>query len=556
MTTIYVSGCNRPVPCVREPWSLDTEGVRHVCTAPGAPLLGAQSHAHALTICGGCPLTRVSAHLTTPPPGAAQPGWAASWSAPSAPSAPTTAPVAQPALDPALMALLGIAMPVASPAPATPVIAAEAPSPPQSTAIAPEPEPQEVRGEYQSMGGTVRRGDATAGEVAPALPPQPALVPTEGTQGPSGYAPRTTGPKPAFHTLLPQDSPIGGSVFGASTLRAFRSCMRAGYYGIVRGFRRRHEVEEPGYGKEPRLDALVLGTLVHELLRLHYLTRSEEAAALLERVAANWPFMAAEADRLVTYHQEHYAEQDAARWDVRFAELECRVYLKARKVKGLPKRISICLSARPDLGVARKAADQPRLPPGEPAKEGIVLCDHKTTAQVSKESSQAYQHDPQMLQQFGCYGYGVLADGRLAAEVYGPPLALVVNTIGKAIQHDPAKHLVRPMIMFADALVREYLGSTEAWVYEELVPRLFSPGCQNENTWPKCWQCRDPSTGRGCSFLRLCEAGGIARTNPDGLYRVERPLDPQALLYPSDPPKPAKRGRKARGAAVADLEAK
>ena len=365
--------------------------------------------------------------------------------------------------------------------------------------------------------------------------------------------------QPSLEALLPQDSPRGGSLFGASKLRLFRKCLRRGFYEVVMGLRRPVAPERIYQGKT-KLSALCLGQLVHELLRQHYLGR--DWRQVLPSILDHYPRLADEALRLVEQHNATREAKDRSEWDVRFTEMESRLYLPPRKVAGKgtgrgAKKISVCISARHDLGVRVKQSGEARLPPHEKAQQ-IWIVDHKTIENVSKDATAAYAHDVQVLQNLICYRDGwceTPAGWRRSAEVYGPAAGFVLNLIGKAMNHDPNSHLIRTRYVVSPAILDEYAANTTDWLYEEVLPRLLGKDYTNESTWPKGWDCRDPMTSQACPYMQICEQGGIAKVNLSALYSPPQPMDPQSLLAPEKPAGSRKGNRKGKSAA-AEVEAK
>ena len=366
-------------------------------------------------------------------------------------------------------------------------------------------------------------------------------------------------PLPSLDDLLPPDAPRGPSLMGNSKLRPFRKCLRRGFYEVVMGLRRPIEPERIYQGRV-KPSALCLGALVHELLRQHYLGRDWEA--VLPPILDHYPKLAGEALRLVQQHNTTRDAEDRDKWDVRFAEMESRLYLPPRKVAGKgkgsgAKKISVCITARHDLGVRVKAAHEARLPPHEKAQQ-VWIVDHKTIENVSRDATAAYAHDVQVLQNLVCYRDGwceTPAGWRKSAEVYGPAAGFVLNLIGKAQNHDPNAHLIRTRYIVSPAILDEYRDNTADWLYEELLPRLLSAACAKENTWPKGWDCRDPMTSQACPYMQVCEQGGIAKVNLAAIYSPPQPLDPTALLAPEKPATRATGRRKGR-AAAAEVEGK
>jgi hypothetical protein len=364
---------------------------------------------------------------------------------------------------------------------------------------------------------------------------------------------------PSLDDLLPPDAPRGPSLMGNSKLRPFRKCLRRGFYEVVMGLRRPVEPERFYQGRV-KLSALCLGALVHELLRQHYLGRDWEA--VLPPILDHYPKLANEALRLVQQHNTSRDADDRDKWDVRFAEMESRLYLPARRVVGKgkgrgAKKISVCITARHDLGIRVKQAHEPRLPPHEKSQQ-IWIVDHKTIENVSRDATAAYAHDVQVLQNLVCYRDGwceTPAGWRKSAEVYGPAAGFVLNLIGKAQNHDPNAHLIRTRYTVSPTILDEFVTNTADFVYEELLPRLLGTNGAKEATWPKGYDCRDPVTSQACPYMQVCEQGGIAKVNLAAIYDPPRPLDPQALLAPE---KPAARptGRRKGKSAAAEVEAK
>jgi hypothetical protein len=142
--------------------------------------------------------------------------------------------------------------------------------------------------------------------------------------------------------------------------------------------------------------------------------------------------------------------------------------------------------------------------------------------------------------------------GEPSAAIFGPLTHFTINLIGKAIQHDPTKHLVRLTQIIPHDLLDSYADDIHAWLYGELAERLFHPAAQDDETWPKSYLCRDPSTGRPCPYVELCERGGLKRVDPSINYAIERPYDPELLLRPEV----KKKGRRRKAKAAAEVESK
>jgi len=361
---------------------------------------------------------------------------------------------------------------------------------------------------------------------------------------------------PPMLSLLPKTVNTGPSVMGSSTLRAFQVCMRAGFYKIMKGIRRSRQTERFDDRGTPQFDPLALGTLVHGVLALFY-KGAENPYDFLAGVAPYYPNIVEETRRLCTLYFNAYAEHDRRVLDVRFVELESRYYFKKKRVKSAKRNLSLCASSRHDLGWCKRPVDTPRLPPGV-AASAITITDHKTIGAMTQDAQTAYRHDPQIFTNAITYenGNSVEPDGTLgepSAARFGPLTHFSINLIGKALHHDPSKHLVRLTQIIPRDLLTSYADDIQHWLYTELADRMFHPAAQDDETWPKSYLCRDPSTGRPCAYVELCERGGLKRVNPAVNYTIEAPYDPERLIRPEVV---GKRGRKPRTKAAAEVERK
>jgi hypothetical protein len=568
MTIEFVSGCGLTIAC-NPPGSgllLDAESAAscpEVDPATGCSRVSlAETHDAAKATCADCPRATGSAQLQNlePPPAAPTPPPAPEpydppkatwdgvtpnddeWATP--PTLPTVAPQTQPlAPTPALPGLAAPAWMAAAP----PLPAAQ---PPQ--AIGPPGTPG-------GMSPNAIDAFVNAAPLPPAPstpPPPPPPDPFEGLAPGEAPAPQA---KPKFDTLLPAEMNTGASLLGSSTLRAFRTCMRQGYYEHIRGLRGKRETERTkisAAGKEYyKFDPLALGTLVHVLLALFY-KGVADIWEILKPIQPYYPALADEARRLVQQYLNEYAERDRRVLDVRFIEQESRYYFKKKRVKSAKKGLSICVTSRHDLGCREMPVDEGRLPPGVRA-EAIAVMDHKTAAQMTQAIAVPYFHDPQVLTNELAYTKGnmVADDGTIgapSAEHFGPLKKYVINFIGKAWHHDPEKHLRRVSQAIDNQLLDTYADDTQHWLYTELAERLFHPAAQEEATWPKSYLCRDPATGRGCPFIEVCARGGLTRYDPTYEFEHNQPMDPTALLAPEKP----KKTRKKKTAVAADVESK
>lgn len=357
-------------------------------------------------------------------------------------------------------------------------------------------------------------------------------------------------------SLLSPEVNTGPSIMGSSTLRAFQVCMRAGFYRIVKGIRRRRDTERFDDRGIPRFDPLALGTLVHGVLARFYQGKEDPYDFLLA-VAPHYPNIVHETKRLCTNYFNAYAERDRQILDVRFVELESRYYFKKKRVKSAKKNLSLCISSRHDLGVRKMRPDEPRLPPGV-AASAITITDHKTIGAMTQDAQTAYRHDPQIFTNAVTYERGNSVDkngvlGEPSAALYGPLTHFCINLIGKAdATFDPTKHLVRLTQIIPRDLLDGYADDIGNWLYTELADRLFHPAAQDDETWPKSYLCRDPSTGRPCPYVELCERGGLKRVNPRVNYDVVEPYNPELLIRPESP----KKGRRKKAKAAAEVERK
>lgn len=449
----------------------------------------------------------------------------------------------------------------------------EAPEPaPATPDPAPPPSPASADDMPQWMRDMLAPQQPPPTPELPLTPESPAPEPEQRTELQAGAVPAAPAPPDPFaegplqlapfHTLLPKDVETGPSVLGNSTLRPFKLCWRMGYYQTIKGLRRYRKIEDTytsarGYVYN-KFDPLALGTLVHVLLALFY-KGVESIWAVLEPIKPHYPKLCAEAERLVTNYLNKWAERDRNAFDVRFVELESRLYYKKKRVKAARKNLSLCVSSRHDLGYRDLRPGESRLPPGVAAERGIKICDHKTSGAVTEDSKTSYRHDPQVLQNAASYMHGnsILEDGTLGAPSaarFGPMTHFIVNIIGKAQDHDPDKHLVRVAHIVPDDVLTGFVDDTRNWLYGELAERLFSPAWYDEDTWEKSYLCRDPATGKTCVFMEICERGGLRRFNPAESYVVNPrgPYDPERLLAPEKP----KKTRKKKAACAVEVEAK
>lgn len=394
--------------------------------------------------------------------------------------------------------------------------------------------------------------------VEPELPP--GVLPVDlGSTIPYGAPPvKTQGL--AVDALLDRLGHKGGSVFGWSILGRFRRCLRAGYYYTVLGWRPKPRPPESVNDKgKVQYDPFALGSLVHACSECYLcsLYDLEAHLVIVDSIKPFYPGLAAETQRLWGYYLDRYAANDSSTWDVRFVELESRYYYPARKCGS--RRMSLCISSRHDAGFAQLDPGAPRRPLGERYEAGrVYVHELKTTAQMSSDSAAGFRHDPQVLQNLVCARFGrpVERDGALAKvtmeERYGPVEGVVITQIGKALNHDPNKHMARERYPVALPLVEEYRDTLGDWLYEELGPRLFS----DENvrlkpsTWPKSYtECRDVVTNRQCPFLRMCENVTGVLPQPEVWYDRADTLNLTLLEAKTAPKAKAKRGRKAKASA-------
>ena len=556
---IFVTGCGKAVPTSEraDEGYLATEAAKNACTKEGAGLLIVQNHEQAKLMCRGCPKcgpiaphlavivgedrTRTLAEPAPEPPASGTPEYdalpmhlqadadqAAHYEAMKKDEAmrKNTQPPAPADDKPAWMREL---LQAATPAPQP-----QAPTPAAEPAAAPEP-------------------------LLPEPPPPEPLAPAPEANAAAGAAfdaamthPATT---PPILSLLSPDVNTGPSVMGSSTLRAFQLCMRAGFYRIMKGIRRRRKTESFDDRGKPRFDPLALGTLVHGVLARFYQGR-ENPYDFLEAIKPHYPNIVEETKRLCTLHFNAYAERDRQVLDTRFVEMESRYYFKKKRVKSAKVNLSLCVSSKHDLGYRKMRPDEPRLPPGVVAS-AITIMDHKTIGYMTQDAQTSYRHDPQIFTNAITYerGNSVEPDGTLgapSAEVFGPLTHFGINLIGKAMHHDPTKHLVRLTQIIPRDLLDSYADDIQQWLYTELADRMFHPMAQDDETWPKSYLCRDPSTGRPCAYVELCERGGLKRVNPAINYAVGEPYDPLRLIRPEE----VKTGRKAKAHAAADVERK
>jgi hypothetical protein len=216
----------------------------------------------------------------------------------------------------------------------------------------------------------------------------------------------------------------------------------------------------------------------------------------------------------------------------------------------------LCISSKHDLGFRRKGIDEPRLPPGV-AASGITIMDHKTIGAMTQDAQTSYRHDPQIFTNAVAYerGNSVEPGGQLGAPSaarFGPLTHFAINLIGKAQIHDPTKHLVRLTQIIPRDLLDSYADDIQHWLYTELADRMFHPAAWDDATWPKNYLCRDPSTGRPCPYVELCERGGLKRVDPSINFMIDKPYNPELLIRPEAP----KKGRKPRAKAAAEVERK
>jgi len=375
----------------------------------------------------------------------------------------------------------------------------------------------------------------------------PMRVPPSAQKAPTG-APTGAGAKrPTLDSLL-NGIEGGPSIFGQSTVRVARQCLRLFFYKFVLGLFVAHE---PGprtlKSGKIKLSPLEVGIGVHAVGEVYYKALFDAVAALgvLNPVKAVYPALAVEITRLWNFYLQGFHKLDSTTWDVRGVELESRFFYPKRKCRGSQR--SLCISARHDTIVRTIGAGDARLPSDERADDGVYIHDLKTIAQISDGAVRAWRHEPQGLQNLLCWRDGYTMESadperglarrlssKPAVERYGNPNGLIITHIGKAIEQDPVRHLKRTKYVIPGELIDSYRDETGDYLYEQVFDRLFHKDDVRlaVETWPRSFlACRDPMTNRACDYLPLCETN--CKADPERLnYVVGRTLDPKLLLQP------------------------
>lgn len=313
---------------------------------------------------------------------------------------------------------------------------------------------------------------------------------------------------------------VGG--FSWHTLEPCLACWRKAYYTHVMGL-------VPH--RTPR--ALNWGSLWHACWELWYKfggqRKYDEPCDAVRQAGA--PKMAGEVQRLMYVALKHYAEEEAATWDIRAVENNAIFWGEPERVDG--KTVYVPISCRHDLIVAKRKPGTACHPAG-PVPHGVYVCDHKTASALTYDLTKGYAMDGQ----FKTNALVFLKSTE--REQFGPLNGIIVSV---AIKHkDPApKSLHRVETAIDEKAIEEFYQYEIKPYALEFYRRLSSERYRGDrNLWPRNTSHCVNRYGC-CQFFDLCDIGGYSVL--ESMFKVDekRQFDISRL---ADPPIEVKRASK------------
>jgi hypothetical protein len=312
--------------------------------------------------------------------------------------------------------------------------------------------------------------------------------------------------------------------FSWHTLESCMKCWRLAYFQHVQGL-----------VPKTHQKALAFGTLYHACWELWYRfggqRRYDEPCDVVRQAGA--PKLAGEVQRLVYAQLQHFAQEEAAEWDIRDVEANALFWMEPERINGKTVQVPIC--CRHDLIIGKHAPGAPCAPPG-PVPDGVLVVDHKTCGNLGYDTTKGYGQDGQFLTNALVF---MRSD---EPERYGHLKGIIVTAAAK--HKEPSARSFFRIETSADVPAIEEFYHMEIRPYAlELYRRLVTKEIrENRNAWPKN---RSQCVGRYgcCRFFDICDVGGDNLLGPMFKVDARRILSVDKL---AEPPMEVKRAQRAQ----------
>ena len=265
-------------------------------------------------------------------------------------------------------------------------------------------------------------------------------------------------------------------------------CKRESYYRHVLGLRRK-----------TKSTAFSIGSLFHAIMELHFRTGGAKREELIDAVQqAGAVETAAMLRVMVRSYLGKYAQDHAARWDLRGIELNLTAFMGPYSIGR--KQQYVPLTCRLDLLLAILRAGQARQPFGQPHPNGVWMQDYKTFTRLSSDLLSGYNRDIQFLHNAFVWHNGGYNEsmGRLNG--------VIVDLVRKGKRIDKKKGAEQLLVPISE----QDLANYGRYLLPEAVDLAQRVACEEMRSNIEAWPQNLTACHRkysACPFYELCDLG-------------------------------------------------